>query len=930
MDSKTDKLKKLRENKTVKILYERGIFYCILSFLIPSAIMLYAFYKESIHPFGDKQMLVVDLWHQYFPFFKVVREKLLSGGSFFYSWRNGMGTNFLALIAYYAASPLNWLSIFFGDESVRDALTYILIAKVGFSGLFCNIFLRYTYRHRDISTVFFACMFALCSYTLGYYWNVMWFDTIALFPLVMTGITAICRERKWKLYTIALALSLISNYYVGYFTCLFTVFMFICTVINEAEGVKDGFYKLWLIFRSSLIGAGLGAFILIPAYCGLQLTYSVNNTFPKTVSWAEKWQDIFANLISYSEPTHLEGLPNFACGMLAVMLFGVFLFSGGIKIREKICGIFLLALIAVSCNMNMLNFIWHGFHITNQLPYRYSFIFSFVLVSLAYRAYDAVIEKGVKIYQILLLIPAPCAVVYLNYLSNDKVFDFEGALKSSIIISAAYLLVFSAARIFPFRNNTARRTLINIALIFAVTGEMCSNAVKGVGAVGSSGYSSYPAKNEEVRGILSEIAEDDISPFYRTEMTYTYTLNDSALYGYTGVSQFSSSANVSVSRLFRRLGLYASEAGNRYYYRISTPLVNSLLGLKYIISKSGKLNTEEAFLEYKYTVGGVCLYENKYPLSFGFMVNEDILEMEDSDAENPFEYQNKLFRLAAGTDDNLYTAQPVALVKYDNMNVVKGSFGNYTFSKENTNSPGKSIYSFNCMDNYYLYGYATSSSCESADVRCDDLSADSTVSINKYPIVFPMGNGQSGSTAEVTVSSGSEHDSGSYKLMIYALDKNVFDRAYESFADEQLNIDSFEDTRITGSIDVKSDGILYMPVPYEKGLSIYVDGEKSETFPVLSSLLGVRLSPGHHDIKLSYTPEGFKTGLLISCICLALFVMLAIANSKKKNIPYKGENHEKSESNDGLQGDEIPRIPKTGKCGDGSGDTGEAHLESPQ
>ncbi len=904
MDSKTNIFEKFKKNKKIKFLYDTGIIYLLLSFLIPAGIMLYAFYKQKIHPFGDEQMLVVDLWHQYFPFFKVEREKLLSGGSFLYSWRNGMGTNFLALIAYYAASPLNWISVFFDDDSIRDALSYILIAKIGFSGVFCNIFLRYTYRHKDISTVFFSCMFALCSYALGYYWNVMWFDTVALFPLVMTGITAICRERKWKLYTVALALSLISNYYVGYFTCLFTVFMFICTVINEAKSIKDGFYKLWLIFRSSLMGAGLGAFILIPAYYGLQLTYSVNNTFPQTVSWAEKWQDIFANLISYNEPTHLEGLPNFACGMLAVMLFGVFVFSDGIKIREKISGIFLLALIAVSCNMNMLNFIWHGFHTTNQLPYRYSFIFSFVLVSLAYRAYDTMTKNGVKIYQIILLIPAPCVIIYLNYLSKKEEFAFEGALKSSVIISGAYLLIFIAAKIFPFKNYKSRRTLINMVLIFAVASELGSNAVAGVKAVGSSGYSAYPAKNEDVQKVLSEIRENDNSPFYRTEMTSTYTLNDSSVYGYTGVSQFSSSANVAVSRLFRRMGLYASEAGNRYYYRISAPFVNSMLGLKYIISKNGRLNTENTFLDYKNTLGSVSYYENKYPLPFGCMMNEEILEMEDCEAENPFVYQNKLIKLALGIEDNLYTPQPVALAKYDNMSVSKASFGNYNFSKENADNSAKSTYSFNCMDNCYLYGYASSHSCNTVQVQCDGLDADSSVTINKYPIVFPMGDGQSGNTADITINVDSEYETGSYKLMVYALDKNIFDSVYESLADEQLDIKSFEDTRITGSIDVKNDGILYMPVPYEKGWSIYADGQKTETFPVLNSMLGVRLSAGHHDIKLSYTPEGFNIGLVTSCICLAIFIILAVL-SKNKNISpdMKGsEKNEKSESNDGLQG----------------------------
>ena len=268
------------------------------------------------------------------------------------------------------------------------------MAKIGFAGAFCSCFLRYTYKRRDFSIVVFSSMFALCSYMLGYYWNVMWFDTIALFPLVMTGVVAICREKKWKLYTLALALSLISNYYVGYFTCVFTLFAFLAAAVIECKGVRDFFIKLWLIIRSSVIGIALGAFMLLPAYEGLKLTYSINNKFPENLRWYEKWYDIIANLISYSEPAKKEGLPNFACGMLAVVLFGVFLFSAGIKLREKIALTSLLALIFVSCDLNVLNFIWHGFHTTNQIPYRFAFIFCFVLIAAAYRAYDVMTAKG--------------------------------------------------------------------------------------------------------------------------------------------------------------------------------------------------------------------------------------------------------------------------------------------------------------------------------------------------------------------------------------------------------------------------------------------------------------------------------------------------------------------------------------------------------
>jgi hypothetical protein len=84
-----------------------------------------------------------------------VREKLINGGSFFYSWENGLGTNFLSLISYYAASPLNWLSVFFDDDHVRDAMTFILSCKIGFAGAFFSTFLRYTYKRKDFS----ICMF---------------------------------------------------------------------------------------------------------------------------------------------------------------------------------------------------------------------------------------------------------------------------------------------------------------------------------------------------------------------------------------------------------------------------------------------------------------------------------------------------------------------------------------------------------------------------------------------------------------------------------------------------------------------------------------------------------------------------------------------------------------------------------------------------
>ncbi len=875
---------RFRKGKFYEILYEKGILYFVLSFLIPFSILWYAFGSYGIHPFGDRQILVVDLWHQYYPFFRVVREKLINGGSFFYSWENGLGTNFLSLISYYAASPLNWLSVFFDDDHVRDAMTFILSCKIGFAGAFFSTFLRYTYKRKDFSICMFSVMYALCSYTLGYYWNVMWFDTVALFPLVMLGIVALCREGKWKVFTIALMLSLVANYYIGYFTCIFSVFMFASASIIECKGIKDWFRKLLLMIRSSIIGVGLGGFMLLPAYFGLKLTYSANNTMPRDISFYEDWRKIFAHLLSYDAPTKVDGLPNFACGMLAVLLFGVFLFSFGIKIREKISSLLMLAIIAVSCNMNILNFIWHGFHFTNQIPYRFAFIFSFVLVAAAFRAYDIILSRGIKIYQLVLMVVAPAAVVVLNYYAAGKKFEFDGALRSSIIITGAFWLIFIAAKIFPFKTPKMRNAMMTLALAAAVFSEFVSNAQIGAKTVDNTSYNDYPTRYEEVEELLECTRKTDKSLFYRTEMSQTYTLNDSALYGYRGLSQFSSSANVSVTTLCKRLGLYASEAGNRYYYRTSTPVVNSLMGIKYIIKKDGELNSEEWVLEKIQTADTTNLYENRYPLSLGFMVDENILNMVDNSGANPFEYQNELIRCATGVEEKLFVAQPVALAEYDGLDITKNGYGNYTFQNDSDQPTGSATYTFDCINGSYLYGYAngTGGTCDSLEIKCGDVLIDSGKLIDSYPIVFPMGNGQGGESSTVKIISNEKHKSGNFKIMVYALSQDTFEKAYCAVADEQLRIKRFKDTDILGSVEAKRDGIMFLSIPYEKGWSVYIDGKKAETFKLLQAVLGVRVPAGRHDIELKYTPEGFPLGVTISLLSFVLFVFCIICDRRRR------------------------------------------------
>ena len=173
--------------------------------LIAVAAALIAMIAEGIYPFGTQQIAIIDMYHQYLPFLSELQDKLQSGGSLFFSWNGGSGSNFWNLIAYYGASPLNLLLAIFPKSLIMEAVTSILLLKIGLAAAFMAVFLRYAYGKGDTGTAVFAVLYALCSYVMAYYWCIMWMDAVMLLPLCMTGLHKLIDEGKFSLYTVSLA-----------------------------------------------------------------------------------------------------------------------------------------------------------------------------------------------------------------------------------------------------------------------------------------------------------------------------------------------------------------------------------------------------------------------------------------------------------------------------------------------------------------------------------------------------------------------------------------------------------------------------------------------------------------------------------------------------------------------------------------------------
>ena len=117
---------------------------------------------------------------------------------------------------------------------------------------------------------------------------------------------------------------------------------------------------------------------------------------------------------------------------------------------------------------------------------------------------------------------------------------------------------------------------------------------------------------------------------------------------------------------------------------------------------------------------------------------------------------------------------------------------------------------------------------------------------------------------------------------------------------------------IKGSIDVKNDGVMFLSMPYEKGWSVYSDGQEIETFPVANAMLGVKLPSGHHEITMKYKPEGFTAGLLASGASAVMFLLMSLAEmlirrKKKASAPAsEAEGQELQPENSPEETAEVP------------------------
>ena len=88
---------------------------------------------------------------------------------------------------------------------------------------------------------------------------------------------------------------------------------------------------------------------------------------------------------------------------------------------------------------------------------------------------------------------------------------------------------------------------------------------------------------------------------------------------------------------------------------------------------------------------------------------------------------------------------------------------------------------------------------------------------------------------------------------------------------DTLTIISFNPAHIKGNIDLRSEKLMYLSIPYDLGWHLKVDGKEQKTILVANGMIGVLLVAGKHQLELDYDPPFRKEGKWVALFGLILY-----------------------------------------------------------
>lgn len=904
-------------DKIKKWLYNNRFY--IYAFFIPVLIMALAYGLFDVFPLGnimgtdfenipkrkaahDGSVLVLDLNGQYVYYFEALRDAFWGDGSIFYNWSRNLSGEFIGIIGYYLASPFTLIVMLLPRTMLLESLLIMQLSKLGAIGVTFSYYLQHSKKMKPLNSIIFSTPFALCAYAVIQLMDPMWIDGLVLLPLVALGIEYLVDKKLRANYIIPLAIMFVANFYIGFMIAIFSViyFLYYNFLGTEKENVtlkEHAATGIRFAYCSAIAGM-CAAFMIIPVYNSLKLgkfeftdpDYSVALQFDSI--------DILSKLLPSSYDTvRNEGLPEIYCGTIAILMLPLFYFNKNIKSRRKIGYSLLLAVLFFSMYIKPIDMMWHGGQVPNWLPYRYSFIMSFVILCMGAECFEKL--DGLK----------PNAIggsffgILMYLLLAEKLFKYENIeVLNGLWFTAGCVLCFTIL-VGAFKENNKSKA-IPITIITMLSGELLLSSFETLKDIDTdvtySMRSSYYDYVEAGRDAVAKIEEADDGLFRSEKVAQTNplrrTVNDNIAFGLKGITHSSSVMNAKMIDTLGKLG-YVSR-GHYTRYEGNTPITDSLLGIKYVLDSNNtgvsdmynyKMSTVTTHSSEKTTQ--IDIYENPYALPIGFMVDDDILSVDISDEQDPFRNQNNLFCAMLGEQKDYFTRLNFSQEpRYRNVTIENA--GNQTkYVADATANDWTIDYFVHAVSDDTVYAFFPTiyekevnlwNSVWDESIQDFDYSGKFIDNFfeGEHYCITRLGRYEADTNFSIRMSVANEYCYMSDQLF-YSFNEDLFMQDIQKLHENKWEIEDWSETKIVGKVTAEANQVFFTSIPNEGGWTVKVDGKKADITEVAGGFIGIELAPGEHEIKMTFFPNGMPLGILLAVAGIGCVVVFIMTDKKK-------------------------------------------------
>ncbi|MCL1831585.1 MAG: YfhO family protein [Oscillospiraceae bacterium] len=901
-----------------------------ISFCIGFVAMLLAYSLYGVWPVGNRSVLCLDMNAQYVYYHIYMRDVLFNGESLLYSWSRNYSGEFVGTMGYYLVSPFNIIVWLLPIKFITEGLLLMILTKIGFSAVAMALYLGTWRKFNTHTTVMFSVMYALTAYNIVHTMNPMFLDGVIALPLVVLGVEALLKEGKYKLLTLMLAYSFLTNFYIGFMIGIFAALYFIYYALTSRRLDCRGnwlvlFKRAGLFTASAVCAVMMSAFLLFPVYASLQLgKFDFSEPDYTFKLWFEFMEVMRKFVLNSYDTVRPNGRPMLFSGTLALVLLPAYFALPRVRRARRFGGIVLMLVLVFSMLIKPIDILWHGGQVPNWLPFRYSFMLGFLMLAFGAEVMHNI--RKVSRYSLLIgVVLFGCVIGYWQ-VSDTMVTMTETAERDvfpfvKTVLPALGTLVLYTVLLAITKNRLNKFGVLSMIVVALVCAEMTLSSLYNlhmqnidISYSNRDSFKSMVITREVTDELNREMKQRD--EFYRMEKTFARSANDPMALRMRGLTHSSSMMNANALVTMKRFG-YEARSHSAVYIG-ATPVSDSLFGFRYILSAPSDSHWSVESRE------DIDVNFNENALPVAFLANPRVRDFV-LDEHEVLDNQTKLFSNILGENNNPYFVRQTPTDKRpENVNFkMIGAYQEYRRIAANANAHIEYDFVADEAGEFYLYfptGYERATNLwlkrydnwvELGETPAPEFLGQMYMSGHHY--VRPLGHFEKGEPFMVTVSIPLEGD-----VMF-------FSEEYVVRADEELLTADVarirqmnENTHLTVknnrhlklTTNYNESSVLFTSIPTEPGWSAYVNGKKVPIKGIAnwqreiktddeepnewvdqSAFIAIDVPPGENEIVLKFFPKNMDIGLIISLAGLAGFLLLSavMASYKKGQTATDGE-----------------------------------------